>query len=550
MQDGESYDYIIVGAGSAGCLLANRLSADPDTSVCLLEAGPRDWNPLIRIPLGVIAMMWGKTFNWAYWTQPQKHMNNREMFWPRGRTLGGSSSVNAMCYTRGHPADYDAWAEQGNPGWSYQELLPHFKAVENFEGGASELHGSGGSYNVAEPRYVNPLAPVFLNAAAECGYDAETDFSGIADEGFGYYRVTQKDGQRCSNAEAFLHPVADRPNLTVYTKARVHRVRLDGKRAVGVTARRGRRGTPVVLNARSEVVLSGGAINSPQLLQLSGIGPREELERHGIPVQHELPGVGQNLQDHLDVSVIHREKTRLSLSLNLLWLLTTGLKGLWQYFFGGRRGPLSSNVAETGGFARLNPEDERPRFQCHFIACIEQDHGHNLWNTFKWHGYTLRICDLHPHSRGQIGLNSADAEGDARIEANYLDDERDMDNMVEAVKLGRRLFNTEAFAPHRRDELEPGEHVTTDEQIREFIRERAETIYHPVGTCKMGDDDQAVVDASLRVHGIDGLRVVDASIMPTLNGSNTNAPVTAIADKAASMMLAEQGDETAASEAA
>lgn len=550
MQDGEAYDYIIVGAGSAGCLLANRLSADPKTSVCLLEAGPRDWNPFIHIPLGVIAMMWGKTFNWGYWTKPQKNMNNRPMFWPRGRTLGGSSSVNAMCYTRGHPSDYDDWKEQGNDGWGYEDLLPHFKAVQNFEGGPSDLHGTGGGYNVAEPRYVNPLAAVFLNAAAECGYDAETDFSGIADEGFGYYRVAQKDGRRCSNADAFLHPIEDRPNLTVYTRARVHRVRLQDKRAVGVTVRRGRWGTPVDLHANREVVLSGGAINSPQLLQLSGIGPREELEAHGIKVEHELPGVGRNLQDHLDISVIHREKTRLSLSLNLRWLFTVGLKALWQYFCGGRRGPLSSNIAETGGFAKLASEDQRPRLQFHFIACIEEGHGHDLWNTFKYHGYTLRICDLHPYSRGQVGLNSADPEADARIDPNYLDDERDLDTMVAAVKLGRRLLDSRAFAPHKRDELEPGMAVESDDQIRAFIRAQAESIYHPVGTCKMGNDEQAVVDASLRVHGIEGLRVVDASIMPSLNGSNTNAPTTAIAEKAAKIMLAEQEEQAAASEAA
>ncbi len=395
---------------------------------------------------------------------------------------------------------------------------------------------------MAALRYKNPLSEVFLRAAAECGYPRNDDFSGATDEGFGYYHVAQKDGQRCSNAHAFLHPVAHRPNLSIYTGTQALKVLMQDRRAVGVLARRRRR--KIVFHARHEVILAGGAINSPQMLLLSGIGPREEIKRVGIEVVHDLPGVGRNLQDHLDVTVIHREKTRHSISLHPRWLFTTGIVALWRYFLGGRRGVLSTNVAECGGFVKLDADDETPRLQCHFLATIEQDHAHNLWNTFRYHGYSLRVCDLHPHSRGTITLASADPMDHPRIEANYLDDARDMETLVAAVKLARGLLNTTAFAAHRRDEFEPGDKVQSDEDIREFIRERAETIYHPVGTCKMGPDPSAVsgavVDARLRVHGIDGLRVIDASIMPTLVGSNTNAPTTAIAEKGASMILEDR----------
>lgn len=540
MTDQQSYDYIIVGGGSAGCVLANRLSADPDNRVCLLEAGPRDWNPLIRIPAGIILLMWGKVFNWGFRTEPQKRLNGRRIFWPRGKTLGGSSAVNAMCYTRGAPADYDGWAAQGNRGWSYRDLLPHFKACENFEAGANEFHGSGGGYNVAEPRHRCPLNEAFLAAASECGLPRNDDFSGASDEGVGYYHVAQKDGRRCSNAQAFLHPVAKRPNLTVLTRTRALSLLMEGKRAVGVVVKKGRNVRPFELRATREVVLAAGAINSPQLLLLSGIGPRTEIQPHGITLRHELPGVGRNLQDHLNVTLIHRERTRHSLSLNPRWLLTSGIKALAQYFFGGRRGWLASNVAESGGFAKLQPGDEVCSLQFHFLAVIEQNHGRSLWNTFKYHGYSLHVCDLRPHSRGNIGLHNANPSADARIDPNYLAAEPDLEHLVAAVKVGRRLLDAEAFAPYRRDEFRPGAAVTSDADIRAFIRAEADTIYHPVGSCKMGSDALAVVDDRLRVHGIDGLRVVDASIMPTLVGSNTNAPTTAIADKGAAMILADQ----------
>lgn len=534
------YDYLIVGGGSAGCVLANRLSADPGNRVCVLEAGPRDWNPVIRMPLGIISLMRSRVFNWKYYTEPQRNLNGRRLFWPRGKTLGGSSSINAQCYTRGNPADYDHWAELGNRGWGYRDLLPYFRKSENYEAGAgdSEYHGVGGGYNVASLRYTNPLSHVFLRAAEECGFPRNDDFNGPSQEGFGFYDVTQKDGERCSNADAFLHPVADRPNLTVRTRARATRILFEDGRAVGVEYKKWRFGRRRRVYAAREVLLAGGAINSPQLLLLSGVGPRAELERHGIEVRHELPGVGRNLQDHLDINVIRKERTRESLSLGPRWVLFRGIPAVFAYLFR-RRGPLVSNVAECGGFARLDPADPVPALQCHFIATIEQEHGLRLWNAVLHHGYSLRVCDLRPLSRGHIGLAGVNPMADARIDPNYLAEERDMEHLVAAVKLARRLFAADAFAPHRGDELEPGAGVQSDDEIRAFVRERAETIYHPVGTCKMGHDEAAVVDDRLRVHGLEGLRVIDASIMPTLVGGNTNAPTTAIAEKGAEMVLGD-----------
>ena len=538
----DAFDYVIVGGGSAGCVLANRLSADPGTRVCLLEAGPRDWNPFIRIPVGVIALMRSRLFNWGYYTEPQSRLNGRRLFWPRGKTLGGSSSVNAQCYTRGNAADYDHWAELGNRGWGYRDLLPYFRKSENYlVGGESEYHGTGGGYTVSSLRHTNRLSHVFLRAAEACGFPRNDDFNGPSEEGFGFYDVAQRDGRRCSNADAFLHPVAGRRNLVVRTRARATRLLFEGDRAAGVAYRQGWFGRRRRVYAAREVILAGGAINSPQLLLLSGVGPREELARHDIPVRHELPGVGRNLQDHLDINVIQRERTRESLNLGPRWLLLKGVPALFAYLLR-RRGPLASNVAECGGFARLDPADAVPSLQCHFIAAIEQDHGHRLWNTFRYHGYSLRVCDLRPLSRGHIGLKSADPTDDALIEPNYLAEERDLENLVAAVKLARRLLAAAPFDPHRGPEMEPGEAVRTDDEIRAFVRERAETIYHPVGTCKMGHDDMAVVDDRLRVHGLRGLRVVDASIMPTLVGGNTNAPTTAIAEKGADMILEDEED--------
>ena len=526
------YDYIIVGAGSAGCVLANRLSADPAQQVCLLEAGPEDSSPWIHIPVGIFFMMRSKVLNWRYQTAPQDALHGRTLFWPRGKTLGGSSSSNAMVYTRGHRWDYDHWAELGNPGWSYADLLPLFKRNQNQERGANDYHGVGGPLNVADLRQTSEISAVFVRAAGEAGYPLSDDFNGAEQEGVGFYQVTQKDGRRCSSARAYLHPVRQRPNLTVITRALASRVLFEGQRAVGV-AYLDSDGHPVELRARREVLLSGGAINSPQLLLLSGVGPRAELERHGITPVHDLPGVGQNLQDHLDVIVAHRERRHASYGFALSFLPRL-LKGIIDYHRHGR-GFLTSNLAEAGGFVKSDPALPIPNLQYHLTSTILDDHGRRIWHGY---GYSLHVCDLRPKSRGALTLRSADPRDPPLLQPRYLEHPDDLETLLAGVKTCRRILAAPAFDGYRGEELFPGAAVQGDDELRDFIRRRAESIYHPVGTCKMGHDPLAVVDSELRVHGLSGLRVVDASIMPTLIGGNTNAPTMVIAEKAAELILA------------
>ncbi len=534
-----TYDFVIVGGGSAGCVLANRLSASGKWQVLLLEAGPADSNPFIHIPSGIIPVIRSNVLNWKFWTTPQKNCGNRPMFWPRGRTLGGSSSINAMCYIRGNAWDYDHWASLGNEGWSYKDVLPYFRKMENFEAidrlpGAQEFHGSGGPLNVAEHRYVNPLMTAFVDAAQQAGYRKTDDFNGARQEGIGYYHVMQKDGQRCSNARGFLTPALQRPNLKVITGAHAARVLFEGKRAVGVRYLENGRYAEAL--ARQEVILSAGAIGSPQLLLLSGVGPRAQLEPQGIQAVHELPGVGENLQDHLDIHVTWEEKTHHGVSLHWTSLWRT-LKGVFQYLFGGHRGELTSNMAQAGGFVKSDPSQAIPDLQWHLVPFVYSNHGQDLTPLFKYYAFTLMTCFLRPESRGSVRLASADPLARPLIDANYLATPRDMDALVQGFRMARKVLEQPAFAPHRLQEMEPGAAVQSDEQIRDFIRRRAETVYHPVGTCKMGRDAMAVVDPRLRVHGLDGLRVVDASIMPTLIGGNTNAPTTMIAERAADLIL-------------
>ena len=530
------YDYVIVGAGSAGCVLANRLSADPSVKVCLLEAGPPDTSIFIRMPLGIIYMMMSRTMNWRYYTEPQTHLHQRRMYWPRGKTLGGSSSSNAMVYTRGHAHDYDQWAALGNAGWSYADVLPLFKASANNERGANDYHGVGGPLNVADQRSPNPLSLAYLQAAVSSGYASSTDFNGASQEGVALYQVTQKNGERWSVARAYLHPVRARPNLQVLTHAHASRVMLEGKRAVGVAYLQ--HGKQHEVRATREVLLSGGAINSPQLLLLSGIGPQAELARHGITQQHDLPGVGQNLQDHLDVLVVHKCIKPVSYGISWRNLLAQG-KHLYHYLRY-RKGPFTTNSAEGGGFVKSDPQQAIPDLQFHFSPAHLDDHARNLSRaafTMIGHGYALHVCDLRPKSRGHIGLHSANPREAARIEPNYLSHPDDMATLVKGVKAVRKLLADSAFDPYRGSEIFPGSAVQSDAQIEDFIRRKAGTIYHPVGTCKMGSDAMAVVDSRLKVHGMHGLRVVDASIMPTLIGGNTNAPTVMIAEKAAQMIL-------------
>lgn len=524
-----AYDYIIVGAGSAGCVLANRLSRDPGVRVLLLEAGPRDWHPFIHMPAGLAKLVGQKGVNWDYDTAPEPQLDNRRLWWPRGKVLGGSSSINAMCYIRGVPGDYDDWAAQGASGWDWDSVLPYFRRSEGNSRGGDALHGGDGPLSVSDLRYVNPLSQVFIEAGRQAGFAHNADFNGPRQQGVGLYQVTQRDGARCSSAVAYLDPARPRANLTVRTGALVQRVLLENGRAVGVAWRHG--GREVQARADREVLLCGGTINSPQLLMLSGIGPADELRRHGIDVAHDAPGVGGNLQDHLDICTLQHSTRRVTYD------RVSDLKIAFDYFLRGHGGPGSSNIAEAGGFVRSRfAPDERADIQLHFVPAMLDDHGRR---RLKGDGYTLHACFLRPRSRGRIRLASADPARKARIEANYLGDDEgfDLKMMLECAKLARELFAQPAFDDYRGAPIFPARSDLSDSQLIDFIRAKAETVYHPVGSCRMGSDDAAVVDPRLRVRGIEALRVVDAAVMPALPGGNTNAPTIMIAERAADLIL-------------
>lgn len=533
----KSYDYVIVGGGSAGCVLANRLSADGQYTVCLLEAGPRDWNPFIRMPSGLIPLMRGWFCNWKFWSEPQPHMGGRRFYQPRGKTLGGSSSINAQVYIRGHASDFDRWASLGCTGWSYEEVLPYFRQSENYEPVCEprdqRFHGKGGPLNIAERRHFNPLSRAFLDAAQQAGLPHTSDFNGAQQEGYGVLRSYHRNGERCSNAAAYLRGAEQRPNLTVITGAHATRVLLEDGRAVGVSYRHGKRDHEV--RATREVVLSGGAFNSPQLLLLSGIGPRGELEKHGIPLKHELQGVGQNLQDHLDVYLVTKAKGRVGFSFHpTSW--PKAILGLLLYACF-RRGYLTSNLVEAGAFVRSLPEEPVPDLQWHFGAVVNAYHGLRLGPVFRHYGYSVAINDNRPLSRGYVGLHSADPLAPPLIDPNYGAESREIERLVRGIKLARKVLAQPAFDAHRDVEMAPGPAVQSDEELRRWVRQHAESIYHPVGTCKMGLDALAVVDPRLRVHGLEGLRVADASVMPSFIGGNTNAAATMIGEKGAAMIL-------------
>ena len=521
------YDYVIVGAGSAGCVLANRLSADPARRVLLLEAGAADWNPLIHMPAGLARLATNTRLNWNYRTEPEPELLGRRLWWPRGKTLGGSSSINAMCYVRGVPADFDAWARNtGDPRWSWAQVLPWFLHSEDNSRGANALHGVGGPLGVADLRYHNELSAALVAAGSSAGFGRNDDFNGPQQSGFGLYQVTQRNGARCSSASAFLQPVRRRPNLHVRTHALVERVLVEGGRAVGVQLRH--RHASLRVEA-GEVILAAGAINSPQLLMLSGIGPADHLREHGIAVQADLPDVGGNLQDHLDICTLVGSTQ--PVTYDRLNELAVG----WRYLRH-RDGPGSSNIAEAGGFVRSRlATDTRCDIQFHFVPALLDDHGRH---RLPGHGYTLHACHLHPRSRGQLRLRSADPAQPIAIHANYLGDGEghDLALLIEAARLSRDILAQPAFAPYRGAPVFPERELHSDADYAAFIRRKAETIYHPVGTCRMSRGSDGVVDSELHVHGIHGLRVVDASIMPALPGGNTNAATIMIAERASALI--------------
>jgi len=528
------HDFVIVGGGTAGCVLANRLSADGRHSVLLLEAGPRDTYPWIHIPIGYAKTMFHPVYNWRFETEPDPGMHGRRIYWPCGRTLGGSSAINGLIYIRGHRDDYDHWAALGNPGWSYAEVLPYFRKLERNIRGANEWHGGDGPLWVSDIVARHELVEALIAAGGELGIPRNDDFNGATQEGVGYYQLTTRRGFRCSTAVAYLWPARARANLAVETDAQATRILLDGRRARGVAYRQA--GRDVTATARREVIIAAGTLKSPQLLQISGVGPPELLQSFGIPVAHALPGVGGNLQDHLQARVIFRCTKPITTN--------DTLKSWWKTMAMGARyvltrtGPMAIGINQGGMFARTDAALARPDVQFH-LATLSSDMAGSPVHTFS--GFTMSVCQLRPESRGFVRLKSPDPLAAPAMQANYLSTPHDRATIVKGIRLARKLAATRALAAYVAGEYRPGPDAVTDDDLLEFAKNKGATIFHPAGTCRMGpaDDAFAVVDPQLRVYGVDALRVVDCSVMPTLISGNTNAPVIMIAEKAADMILHE-----------
>jgi choline dehydrogenase len=524
------FDFVVVGAGSAGCVLANRLSADPRHRVLLLEAGPRDRYPWIHIPIGYGRTMFHPVYNWGFQTDPDPGMNGRRIYWPRGRVLGGSSSINGLIYVRGQPEDYDRWESLGNPGWGWRDVLPYFIRSEDNSRGASEFHGAGGPQACSDIGERHELMEAIIRAANELGIARNDDFNGARQEGVGYYQLFTKKGWRCSSATGYLRAAEKRPNLRVETEAHATRIVFEGSRAVGVRYRQG--GVEKEVRAAGEVILSAGALQSPQLLQLSGVGPASVLQSFGIPVVRDLGGVGENLRDHLQLRLMYKCTKPITTNDDLAsWWRSLGIGLKWLVW---RKGPLAIGINQGGLFARALPESRTPDVQFHFATLSAELAGAK---PHPWPGFTMSVCQLRPESTGRVRIRSLDAFEPPSMQPNYLSTEADRRCALAGIKLARALAATKALAPYIAEEYRPGAQARSDDDLLAFAREYGATIFHPSGTCKMGGDPMAVVDARLRVRGVEALRVVDCSVMPDLTSGNTHAPVVMIAEKASDLIL-------------